>query len=1113
MALRFDKIALFLILFEFAQIGKSQEIGHFPIRNFNHREYSGHAQSWAITQDHRGLIYIANNVGVIEYDGSEWRHISINGALARCLDIDSQGRIWVGGQDEIGYLAADSSGNLRYVSLVGLLPETSSPLGLVRRVYATDNGIYFSANQCMILIKGNNVKVWKPKTYFHRTYQVSGQIFTHQPGYGLSYIKGDSLLIVPGGEKFTDELIYLMLPHWKDKILIGTYTHGFFDYDAKALLNPLSVNSDSLITPFKTSNDKFFKENQVYYGAKLPDSNFAIGTFMGGAVFMNQNGRITRSINRENGLQDDAVWYMFLDNQDNIWIALNNGISYTAINSQLTSWSESMGIRGTLQSVVRFNKSLYITSNIGVFKKEESLFKPVEGISTLCNKMLVAKTSDGNQSLLVATSGGVYQVLDREGKLVENGNLHAYSFVRSKVFPDIFYVGLNTGVGVLNYKHGKWRFIGKFEQTQGTVYSLVEDANGNLWYSLRYKGVCRCNVVNPYQLVLEDLRLYNNIPFSPRFDDMSVSIINNQVKVATDKGLSKYNPVDDRFVPDSSLGLEFVDGKTGIRILTQDSVGNIWFEAYKYNPNRWVERAIRTYEGTYRRIPAQFRTIPEMIFNDVFVEPNDLTWIAASDGLYRYDGSIGIGNQSNIKLLIRQVIAGEQKKIFNGTFYRSADTVTYKSINPFQLSDQVPELSYHDNSVVISYASPFFGQSQKLVYSHFLMGYDKKWSDWTTDQKKEYTNLKSGSYKFQVKVKNIFDVESPIVSYDFIIKRPWYKSPFALIFYLFLIGFIIWAVIAINTRILKSTNIRLKKLVDERTSELLAYQKEIVEKNEALQQQKEEMQTQRDEMQDIYQHINESLQYAKTIQQAILPDLSVLDYLFEHFLLFRPKDVVSGDFYWTTQIAPKGKQPEKVFVAVVDCTGHGVPGAFMSMIGSRILNEIVIEHKIYSPAAILTEMNNAVNQALRQDVSESFDGMDISLCLVEKKLPDQYEVTFSGANRPIYYYQKGVHRIQSLRGNRKCIGSIIPDVDPEFVNYKIYLQPGDIIFLNSDGIIDQNDRYKKKFTTARFHTALLSNIDQPMADIHKNLAKSFDEFRGEEFQRDDITVLGLRFKE
>lgn len=293
----------------------------------------------------------------------------------------------------------------------------------------------------------------------------------------------------------------------------------------------------------------------------------------------------------------------------------------------------------------------------------------------------------------------------------------------------------------------------------------------------------------------------------------------------------------------------------------------------------------------------------------------------------------------------------------------------------------------------------------------------------------------------------------------------------------------------------------------------MQFQDEIVEKNEELMQQKEEMQAQRDELHEQNRQTIASLEYAKTIQQAILPDLNVLNERIEHFVIYKPKDVVSGDFYWISRLYSKSKQSEKIFIAVVDCTGHGVPGAFMSMIGSRMLSEIVNERKIQSPADILTELNHSVNQALRQDVSESFDGMDASICLIETKLSNQYIITFAGANRMLYYYQRGTHNIQTLKGNRKTIGGIMPDVDQEFVNNRIYLSPGDIIFLNSDGIIDQNNENRKKYTASRFHTSLLAHIDKPMSEMGIEVNRMFEDFRGNAFQRDDITVLGIRLLE
>ena len=136
--------------------------------------------------------------------------------------------------------------------------------------------------------------------------------------------------------------------------------------------------------------------------------------------------------------------------------------------------------------------------------------------------------------------------------------------------------------------------------------------------------------------------------------------------------------------------------------------------------------------------------------------------------------------------------------------------------------------------------------------------------------------------------------------------------------------------------------------------------------------------------------------------------------------------------------------------------------------------------------------------------------MDISLCMIERKSDDLYIVTFAGANRPLFYYSKGEERIHTLKGNRKSIGSVLPDVEAEFTNWRITLRPGDMIFMCTDGFTDQNNAFKRKFTTCRFHTYLLSNIDKPMDEISRALVKEFDEFKGDERQRDDITVLGIR---
>lgn len=1106
-------LSTFLIFTTSSYSINAQELGRYPIQNFNHRDYSGHSQNWAIIQDPRGLIYVANNRGVIEYDGSNWRHISINGALSRCLDIDSEGRIWVGGQDELGYLAADSTGSIKYFSLINKLPAYCLPLGLIRQVFATKEGIYFNSNKCLIRISGQDIKTWKPKTYFHRAFFAKGILFLNQPEYGLTYIKNDSLKLAPSTDFVSKKLIYSLQSYSSNKILIGTQSEGLYLYNTNALRTDTTISKDSVIRKFQTIEDKFLSENLIYNSIALPNGDIAIATSRKGVLIIDRKGNTVRKINQSSNLQDESVWGLFFDNQNNLWMALNNGISYTNINSQLTSWDESSGLRGSLQSIVRFNHSLYISTNIGLFKKSNSEFEEIKGFYKYAYKTHVIQTKDNKKFLFTSAADGIYQIDNDKAIKIGSYKQPTYTFFDSKIFPNITYIALNDGVGVLKYQQGSFVFLGKFEETKGQVYSLVEDQNGTLWYSNRYKGIDRCNIVNPYQLITDQQKSYHHLPFNPKCDDMTVTLIDGKVKVSTDKGLCRFDSKTDSFIPDSSLGVEFAEGNTGIRILSQDKKGNLWFEVYTDNPNRWIERAIKYSDNTYRRIPAQFRIIPDMIFNDVLSEENDINWIASYDGLYRFDGSLTNDNPPIIKLLIRRIIANQSKQIYNGASALPNNSYGLRSTNFSQTSNTVQKLNSTDNSIVIYFSSPFFGQNQKMKYSYKLEGYDKDWSSWSTDQKKEYTNLPSGNYKFIVKARNVFDIESPIASYSFLIKRPWFKSPISFGLYLIIIIGIIWIYVTIKTNILKGSNLKLQALVKERTKDLILFQEEIIEKNEELMQQKEEMQVQRDELHEQNRQTAASLEYAKTIQQAILPDLNTLNDRLEHFIIYKPKDVVSGDFYWTSRLSSKSKQSEKIFVAVVDCTGHGVPGAFMSMIGSRMLSEIVNERKIHNPADILTELNDSVNQALRQDVSESFDGMDACICLIEQKIANQYIITFAGANRMLYYYQKGTHQIQTLRGNRKTIGGIMPDVDPEFLNNRIYLSPGDMIFLNSDGIVDQNNESRKKYTASRFHSSLLANIDKPMSEMGFEINKAFEHFRGNAFQRDDITVLGLRLLE
>ncbi len=283
----------------------------------------------------------------------------------------------------------------------------------------------------------------------------------------------------------------------------------------------------------------------------------------------------------------------------------------------------------------------------------------------------------------------------------------------------------------------------------------------------------------------------------------------------------------------------------------------------------------------------------------------------------------------------------------------------------------------------------------------------------------------------------------------------------------------------------------------------------LADKNTEITKQKEEIEKQGKALETSYEEIKSSINYASTIQNAMLPDKQDLQRVLNAFILFRPKDVVSGDFYWSTTLPATETSTEKKFIAAVDCTGHGVPGAFMSMIGNRLLNEIVNERKINSPARILEELDKGIVHSLKQETSSNKDGMDVCLCRVENLPNGQTQVLFCGAKRPLFHYIKATRKVERLRGTRKSIGGIAKRPVP-FIDQSFIFNQGDEIFLCSDGIIDQNNPARESFGTKRF-TSLIQLIAGKSATLQRNMVNdALVKFMDNEEQRDDIIVIGVK---
>ena len=309
--------------------------------------------------------------------------------------------------------------------------------------------------------------------------------------------------------------------------------------------------------------------------------------------------------------------------------------------------------------------------------------------------------------------------------------------------------------------------------------------------------------------------------------------------------------------------------------------------------------------------------------------------------------------------------------------------------------------------------------------------------------------------------------------------------------------------------------------VKKRANRILREKNSIIQdQNRAISNQKEEIETQRDQLQAINreierqnENIKASISYGLTIQQAILPDLKEMERLFESFILFYPKDIVSGDFYWFSNLGRNRSGDKTVFVAAIDCTGHGVPGAFLSMIGSRMLSAIVNESKVRETDTILESMDQRLRHALNQPKSENDDGMDICLCKIIKKDERKGDnqpvyLSFSGAKRSLFLLREG-REVEIVKGDRRTTGGGFFNPNP-FTKHELSLQHGDRIYLTTDGLMDQHSPDRVRYRAKRFVAFLNKHGHLPMQEQQKKLADELQAYQSSENQTDDITVVGIK---
>ena len=320
-------------------------------------------------------------------------------------------------------------------------------------------------------------------------------------------------------------------------------------------------------------------------------------------------------------------------------------------------------------------------------------------------------------------------------------------------------------------------------------------------------------------------------------------------------------------------------------------------------------------------------------------------------------------------------------------------------------------------------------------------------------------------------------------------------------------GKTIWVQSTLTPILDENNNIARLVTIDTDITQIKEQEQAIMQQGATLAMQRDELAMQNEFISEQNAHINTSLTYAKTIQQTVMPlEVNITRY-FKYFGVFIPLQIVSGDFYWFTWVPDNNKL---AFTAAVDCTGHGVPGAFMCMISTRLLSEIIVEHKVYDTAKILELLNEGLIAALKQEETDNNDSLEICICKILRTGDTDYVMQFSGAKRPLYVYHHDTQELDTLKGDRKSIGGLMSRRSTvPFTSETMQLTSGDKIYMTTDGLINQFDANNKKYGSDRFVSLLKTIAPKELPEQKTIIEQEYQDYKGSAEQNDDITVFAV----
>ena len=1018
----------------------------------NYSVSEGLAQSkvFTIIQDRQDYLWLGTEGGISRFNGAYFENFTSEDSLAlngvRTLYEDSEGVLWIGHTG--GGISLLRGNHFQQLDLPGI--QISTDITSINQ--DSRGGIW-------IATAGEGVLRIQNPADPHETYDVeqysgdrlSDRVFDLVKGNDSSmyFVTDIGVQKIRQGSEAFEKVFYEGMGYFQvtsfleddlGNLWFGTYNDGLYKYNLE--IGELEF--------FNTKNG--MAHNFVSTISEDTEGNIWVGTWGGGLTRIRDD--VLKIFHSGNGLQDDKVWCILEDVEGNILVGTNeNGLSIFK-GEQFVAFTEGNGlVNNQVWAVLEDQAGRYwFGTNGGIsiydpqISGDRSYRHLTEDDYPIGNQIRFLKEDQEGHIWIGTYGSGTFEYDPARDRFNYSFRINAYNQQLIVTAMEIdgtnkLWVGTTDGLIYYDINLGKVQFLTQVHGLAGTdISALFADSKGVVWVGSKGKGITTITGDTASRLDLET-------GFTPTcFAETG----DGRIWMGTEgQGI---------FALEGGKVVKQLSRQNGllanlITLVNVDEQDNIYI-----GTNQGLNKYVSAEDKIYTYMEKDGFIGIETKKNASFRDKKGILWFGTVGGAVMHDP---------VKARV--------------SFIDPLTHITRMRVNLEEREmDAGLKLRYTENSIIFDYYSICLSNPDAVRYQYQLEGADPDWLPVTDQTTATYPALRPGKYLFQVRASNSHgDWNELPVSYAFQIHSPFYATWWFIMICILAGALGIFLYIKIRERQLRRENRILEEKVKERTAVVVSQKEELAQKN---------------------RDITDSIQYAKRIQYAILPP----EIPFENtFILFKPKDIVSGDFYWLLE------KDGIEFLAAVDCTGHGVPGAFMSIIGHNMLNKIVKEYSLTTPAEILKRLDREVTRTLHQqeETVTIMDGMEMTLISYRR---DKKLIEFAGAINPVYLIREG--ELQEIKGSRYAIGrSKIPE-EKEFTNHEISIRESDVIYMFSDGYADQFGGPKgKKFKPGPMKDLLKKIHPQSMEAQRHILNKTIESWRGNIKQVDDILVIGRRF--